>query len=97
MRDQIASAPDRWLWISPIVIAVAIPMWLTLFTHGWLEMLGGSGALLFWPLVLIWLALVTMAIRRHRWWWLLVTTPFVLYPVVMLVILLGACASGNCL
>ena len=86
-----------WLWITPVVIAIVIPMWPRLFAQGWLEMIGGSGALLFWPLALIWLAFVTIPISRHKWWWLLIAAPSVLYPFVMFGFLLVACASGNCL
>ena len=87
----------HWWLFLPVLIAVALPLWQTRFRYGWLEMALGDFAWLFWIAVLAWLVLVAVAIRRHRSWWLLITAPLVLYPVVMAVGLLAACAGGDCL
>ena len=87
----------RWWILLPILIAVALPLWQTQFQYGWLEMALGGFAWLFWIAVLTWLVLVVVAIRKHRTWWLLITAPLILYPVIMAVVLLAACAGGDCL
>jgi hypothetical protein len=91
------SVSRRWWLLLPIVIAVALPLWQTSFRYGWLEMALGSLAWLFWIAVFAWAVLTVAAIRRYRAWWLLITAPFVLYPIVMAVGLLAACAGGDCL
>jgi hypothetical protein len=87
----------RWWLMLPVVIAVALALWQAQFRDGWLEMALGTFAWLFWIAVIAWGALTAAAIRQHRAWWLLITAPVLLYPVVMAVALLSACAGGDCL
>jgi hypothetical protein len=95
--ETTLNASRRWWLLLPIIIAIALPLWETQLRYGWPEMALGGFAWLFWIAVTAWVVLTAAAIRRHRAWWLLVTTPFVLYPVVMAVGLLAACAGGDCL
>jgi hypothetical protein len=95
--QTLTMASRRWWLILPVLIALALPFWQTQFQYGWLEMALGGFAWLFWIAVLTWLALVAVAIRRYRAWWLLISAPLILYPVVMALGLLAACASGDCL
>lgn len=95
--SRYAAVRDRWWLMLPVLIAVALPLWQMQFRYGWLDMAFGSFAWLFWTLGLIWLVLTVAAIRQHRAWWLLITAPLVLYPVIMSLGLLAACATGNCL
>ena len=86
-----------WWLLPPIIIAVALPFWQAQLDDGWLEMALGGFAWLFWIAVVAWGVFTGMAIRRFQAWWLLITAPLVLYPVLMALVLLGACAQGNCL
>lgn len=97
MRDLPAAIASKWLVILPVIIAIALPIWQMQLEYGWVQMAFGRFAWLFWALALLWVVLVTVAIRRHRWWWLLITAPFVLFPVFMLGVVLVACAPGNCI
>lgn len=94
---DISKVKRPWWLLLPLVVAVALPLWQTQLRYGWLDMAFGGFAWLFWIAVVVWAVLTAAAIRRHRAWWLLVTVPFVLYPVVMAVTLLAACARGDCL
>ena len=88
---------ERWWLLLPVIIAVLLPIWQTQFRYGWLEMALGSFAWLFWIVVVVWAALIFAAIRRHRAWWLLLTAALVFYPVGISVLILAACATGDCL
>lgn len=88
---------NRRAWLLlPVVIAVALPLWQTQLRDGWLEMAVGSLAWLFWIAVVVWAVLTFVAIRWHRAWWLLLTAPVVLYPVVITLFVVAACATGDC-
>jgi len=83
--------------VTPLAIAVALPIWRLRFKYGWAEMALGAWAWLFWIAVLAWAAIVVQAIGKFNWWWLLITAPLVVLPVFLSGELLVECAFGNCL
>lgn len=86
---------DTWLAIVPLLIASGLAIWQKRAPFGSLELAFGKFAWLFWICLTVWLLDVVLAIRRRRWWLLLLTAPFVLYPVCMAFLLIGACLMGG--
>ena len=91
-----AGVPDRAAIVA-VAIAAALAAWQGIAQYGWLSVVFGSLAFVFWGAVLVWIACVVQVIRYQRRWWVLLTAPIVLYPVVMSALLIRACSQGTCL
>ena len=62
-----------------------------------LEVSLGRLMALYWLGLAIWLVCVIRAIWTERRWWLLLTAPIAFYPAVIAILIIVACAHGNCI
>jgi hypothetical protein len=83
------------LGISSLIAMICALVTASLFVFAGGKILGPY--MLAWPLQIAGLIALVIAVRRHRHWWLLWFLPILIAPLIIWLMLIYACANGNCL
>ena len=87
--DGVKISP--YLSVIPLICALALILVGLFSTYGWLY------TIMYWPVAIIGIIALVIAIRKNSDWWLLITLPVFLYPLIMGALVLYSCSQGNCL